>query len=62
MVTINALSTVNPSPMLTGTIDDPAAVIRITLNGASFNAINNGNGTSNYAGRNHQADSNRWNL
>ncbi|MGB3492731.1 MAG: Ig-like domain-containing protein [Elainellaceae cyanobacterium] len=45
IITIDNLSTNNPSPALAGTLDDPDAVVQVTVNRDSFIATNNGNGT-----------------
>ena len=45
VVTVDFLLTNDPSPALTGTIDDPGATVTVTVNGATYNAINNTNGT-----------------
>ncbi len=44
-VTVNALTTTDATPALTGTVNDNTAVILVTVNGMSRNATNNGNGT-----------------
>ena len=44
-VGINALSTNNTSPALTGTVTDPAASVSVRVNGSSYAATNNGDGT-----------------
>ena len=44
-VTVDALQTSDPTPELTGTVDDPAATIQITVGGNIYSATNNGNGT-----------------
>ncbi|PTV49153.1 beta strand repeat-containing protein, partial [Acinetobacter seifertii] len=38
-------ATNDTTPALTGTIDDPAATVVVTVDGVNYNAINNGNGT-----------------
>ena len=45
IVTVNALSTNDSSPALTGTVNDPTATIETVIDGNAFAAINNGNGT-----------------
>ena len=44
-VTVNTLTTNNTSPQLTGTVDDPAATIDVTVDGNLYAAVNNGDGT-----------------
>jgi hypothetical protein len=44
-VTVNSLTTNNTSPGLTGSIDDPTALVRVTVNGSTYNAVNNGAGS-----------------
>ena len=44
-VGVNALSTNNTSPALTGTVTDPAASVSVRVNGSSYAATNNGDGT-----------------
>ena len=44
-VTINTLTTNDTTPTLTGTIDDPTAVIEIMVDGFTGTATNNGDGT-----------------
>ncbi|MDY6914538.1 MAG: Ig-like domain-containing protein [Planctomycetota bacterium] len=44
-ITVDALTTNDTTPELTGTISDPDAVIQITVGGASYDAVNNGDGT-----------------
>ncbi|WP_227559021.1 Ig-like domain-containing protein, partial [Acinetobacter calcoaceticus] len=38
-------STNDTTPALTGTIDDPAATVVVTVDGINYNATNNGDGT-----------------
>ncbi|TEU24936.1 flagellar protein, partial [Acinetobacter seifertii] len=38
-------ATNDTTPALTGTIDDPAATVVVTVDGVNYNATNNGNGT-----------------
>ncbi len=45
VVTIAALLTNDPSPSLTGTIDDLTALVDVEVNSASYPATNNGDGT-----------------
>ncbi|MCY2930537.1 MAG: Ig-like domain-containing protein, partial [Planctomycetota bacterium] len=44
-VTIDSLVTSYNSPELTGTVDDPDATVWVVVNGSSFDATNNGDGT-----------------
>ena len=44
-VGVNAQSTNNTSPALTGTVTDPAASVTVRVNGSSYAATNNGDGT-----------------
>ncbi|HEY7115819.1 MAG TPA: lamin tail domain-containing protein, partial [Tepidisphaeraceae bacterium] len=44
-VTLNQLGTADPSPLLGGTVDDPAASVTVTVAGQSYAARNNGDGT-----------------
>jgi Bacterial Ig-like domain len=44
-VTVNPLITNDPTPPLTGTIDDPSAVVEVKLNRVTYPAINKGDGT-----------------
>ena len=45
VVTVDALSTSDSTPPLTGTVDDPTAVIQVTVDGNTYAATNNGDGT-----------------
>ncbi|MGI9341849.1 MAG: beta strand repeat-containing protein [Gammaproteobacteria bacterium] len=45
VVTVNPLTTNDPTPQLTGTVDDPLATIQVTVGGNSYAATNNGDGT-----------------
>jgi len=45
VVTVDPLGTNDPSPALTGTVDDSNATIEITVDGRAYAAINNGDGT-----------------
>ncbi|MEM9327342.1 MAG: Ig-like domain-containing protein [Bacteroidota bacterium] len=44
-VTVNALSTLDQTPPLSGTIDDSEATIELVVDGSSYQAINNGDDT-----------------
>jgi hypothetical protein len=44
-ITVNTLSTSDTMPPLTGTVNDNAATVRITVNGNVYVATNNANGT-----------------
>jgi hypothetical protein len=44
IVTINPVSTTSTSPALSGTIDDPTAVVSVTINGVTYTALNDGIG------------------
>ena len=45
VVTVNLLSTNDNTPGLAGTVDDNVATINVTVNGSSYAATNNGDGT-----------------
>lgn len=45
IATIDTLSTSDATPMLTGTVDDPDAIITATVNGVDYAGVNNGDGT-----------------
>ncbi|MBR9783526.1 MAG: Ig-like domain repeat protein, partial [Gammaproteobacteria bacterium] len=45
VVTINDLTTNDTTPALTGTVDDNTATVVVTINGISYTATNNENGT-----------------
>ncbi len=45
LVTITGLSTADNTPALTGTVNDPSATIQVTVNGNTYAAINNGDGS-----------------
>ena len=45
VVTINALTTVDQTPRLTGTVDDPNAHVEVTVTSETWIAINNADGT-----------------
>ena len=45
VVTVDTLWTNDPTPELTGTVDDPDAAIEVTVDGNSHAAVNNGDGT-----------------
>ncbi len=42
VVTVNSLTTTHNSPALTGTIDDPAAAVVVTVGGRDYSAVNSG--------------------
>ncbi|MEO1521921.1 MAG: DUF4347 domain-containing protein, partial [Cyanobacteria bacterium J06633_2] len=42
VITVDALSTADETPTLTGTISDPTAIIRVTVDGTVYEATNNG--------------------
>jgi hypothetical protein len=44
-ITVNSLSTGDTTPPLSGTVNDNTAMIFITVNGLTYSAANNGNGT-----------------
>jgi len=44
-ITVDPLTTGNPSPPLSGTVDDPDASVEITVDGNTYAASNNGDGT-----------------
>ncbi|MEZ0264260.1 MAG: beta strand repeat-containing protein, partial [Phycisphaerae bacterium] len=44
-VSVTALPTADTTPALAGTVDDPGAVVEVTVNGQAFAAVNNGDGT-----------------
>ena len=44
-VTVNPQETRDVTPTLTGTVDDPAATVSIAVDGKTFQATNNGDGT-----------------
>ena len=44
-VAINDLTTDDTTPALTGTVNDPNAVVVVTIDGADYTATNNGDGT-----------------
>ncbi len=44
-VSINPLTTDDPSPLLTGTVDDSGATVVVTVNGTDYTAITNEDGT-----------------
>ena len=43
--TVNSATTADTTPPITGTVDDPTATVQVSINGASYPATNNGNGT-----------------
>ncbi|MBL7189513.1 MAG: hypothetical protein ISS70_24560, partial [Phycisphaerae bacterium] len=45
VVTVDTLLANDSTPELTGTVDDPDAVIEVTVDGNAYSAINNGDGT-----------------
>uniref|UniRef100_UPI000A6720EC Ig-like domain-containing protein n=1 Tax=Acinetobacter baumannii TaxID=470 RepID=UPI000A6720EC len=45
VVTFADVSTNDTTPALTGTIDDPAATVVVTVDGVDYPAVNNGDGT-----------------
>ena len=45
VVTVNSLTTNDPTPQLNGTVDDPLATIQVTVGGNTYAATNNGDGT-----------------
>jgi len=44
-VTVNTLATLDTTPSLSGTVNDPTATVRVTVNGATYLATNAGTGT-----------------
>ena len=45
VVTVDSLITDDPSPALSGTVDDPAATVTVAVGGQSLVVVNNGDGT-----------------
>ncbi|NUG03047.1 Ig-like domain-containing protein, partial [Acinetobacter oleivorans] len=45
VVALDDVLTNDSTPALTGTIDDPAATVVVTVDGINYNATNNGDGT-----------------
>lgn len=45
VVTVNSLTTNDQTPELTGTVDDPAATLSVSVDGQTVSAANNGDGT-----------------
>lgn len=45
VVTIDEKTTTDPNPELTGTVDDPNATVEVTVDGNTYTATNNGDGT-----------------
>ncbi|MDQ9038814.1 Ig-like domain-containing protein, partial [Acinetobacter seifertii] len=45
IVTVIDQVTSDSTPVLTGTVDDPTAIVVVTVNGENYTATNNGNGT-----------------
>ena len=43
--TVVSATTTDTTPPITGTVNDAAATVRVTINGVNYNATNNGNGT-----------------
>jgi len=43
--TVNALTTADTTPQLTGTVDDPSAVVLVTVAGQTYGVTNHGDGT-----------------
>ncbi len=44
-VTVDPLTSMDTTPELTGTVSDPAATVQVTVDGNTYSAANNGNGT-----------------
>src|SRR5262249_44717389 len=42
LVTVNPRTTNDLTPALSGTINDPTAMVRVTVNGIKYDAVNNG--------------------
>ena len=45
VVTVLSVTTIDSSPRLAGTVDDRSAAVTVTVNGSSYPATNNGDGT-----------------
>ena len=45
VVTVDALTTTDLTPLLTGTVDDNRATVQVIVDGVTYPATNNGNGT-----------------
>ncbi|GAB4190928.1 MAG: hypothetical protein Kow00105_05130 [Phycisphaeraceae bacterium] len=45
VVTVTPLTTSDTNPELVGTVDDPAAIVSVTVNNNTYSATNNGDGT-----------------
>ncbi|MDJ0927012.1 MAG: tandem-95 repeat protein, partial [Gammaproteobacteria bacterium] len=45
VVTVTGLTTADNTPALTGTVSDPTATVQVTVNGTTYAATNNGDGT-----------------
>ncbi len=45
VITVDDLTTSDNNPPITGTVDDPEAKVTVTVNGETYEAINNGDGT-----------------
>ncbi|MGQ4648938.1 DUF4114 domain-containing protein [Lyngbya aestuarii] len=44
-VSVDSLSTNDSEPQITGTVDDTTAIVEVTVDGTSYSATNNGDGT-----------------
>ena len=44
-MTVLGLTTADNTPALTGTVSDPSATVQVTVNGTTYAATNNGDGT-----------------
>jgi len=44
-VTVTALTTLDRTPALSGTVNDPDATVQVTVEGATYTAVNHGDGT-----------------
>ena len=44
-VSINPLVSDDPSPLLTGTVNEPTATVIVNINGTDYTTTNNGDGT-----------------
>ncbi|HEY9658584.1 MAG TPA: Ig-like domain-containing protein, partial [Allocoleopsis sp.] len=45
IVSVNPLSTADSTPALSGSVDDPNAIVKVKINNGIYTAINQGNGT-----------------
>ncbi len=45
VISVDDLNTSDETPPLTGKVDDPEAVVKVTVNGEEYEAVNNGDGT-----------------